>query len=107
MSNGENVSPEEIENTLLKNDLVGEVVIAGSDNGLAARIFPDPDVAEKEGLSPEEISSRLQDILDGYNKTQPTYRAVTSLIVRSHPFLKNSTKKIIRAMMDVDEEADG
>ncbi len=107
LSNGENVSPEEIENTLLKNDLVGEVVIAGSDNGLAARIFPDPDVAEKEGLSPEEVSSRLQDILDGYNKTQPTYRAVTSLIVRSHPFLKNSTKKIIRAMMDVDEEADG
>ena len=103
LSNGENVSPEEIENVMLTDDLVGEVVIAGEENGLAARIYPDPDVAEARGLSPEEVAAALQGILDAYNKTQPSYRAITSLKIRKYPFIKNSTKKIIRAKMDIDE----
>ena len=103
LSNGENVSPEEIENVMLTDDLVGEVVITGEENGLAARIYPDPDVAEARGLSPEEVAAALQGILDAYNKTQPSYRAITSLKIRKYPFIKNSTKKIIRAKMDIDE----
>ena len=103
LSNGENVSPEEIENVMLTDDLVGEVVITGEENGLAARIYPDPDVVEARGLSPEEVAAALQGILDAYNKTQPSYRAITSLKIRKYPFIKNSTKKIIRAKMDIDE----
>ena len=103
LSNGENVSPEEIENVMLTDDLVGEVVIAGEENGLAARIYPDPDVVEARGFSPEEVAAALQGILDAYNKTQPSYRAITSLKIRKYPFIKNSTKKIIRAKMDIDE----
>ena len=104
LSNGENISPEEIENTLLSNPLVGEVVISGEDNGLAARIFPDPEVVEKEQLSQEEVAAQLQEILDAYNKTQPTYRTITSLKVRKYPFIKNATKKIVRAKMDIDTD---
>ena len=103
LSNGENVSPEEIENTMLTNDLVGEIIISGEENGLAARIYPDPDVVEAKGLSPEEVQAQLQAILDDYNKTQPLYRAITALTVRKYPFVKNATKKIVRAKMDVDE----
>ncbi len=103
LSNGENVSPEEVENTLLTHDLVGEVVISGEENGLAARIYPDPDVVEAKGLSPEDVAAQLQKILDDYNRTQPLYRAITTLKVRKFPFVKNATKKIVRAKMDVDE----
>ncbi|MDO4538925.1 MAG: class I adenylate-forming enzyme family protein [Coriobacteriales bacterium] len=103
-SNGENISPEEIENALLSNGLVGEVVIAGEDNGLSARIFPDPEYVEAQELGPEEIAAQLQEILDAYNKTQPTYRAITALTIRKFPFIKNSTKKIVRAKMDIDED---
>ncbi len=103
LSNGENISPEEVENTLLTNELVGEVVISGSDNGLAARIFPSPEAIEAGSLTPEDVATQLQAILDAYNKTQPTYRAITSLKIRRYPFLKNSTKKIVRAKMDIDE----
>ena len=39
LSNGENVSPEEIENKLALNPLVGEVIVTGEDNGLTARIL--------------------------------------------------------------------
>ncbi len=93
LSNGENVSPEEIENTMLTNDLVGEIIISGEENGLAARIYPDPDVVEAKGLSPEEVQAQLQAILDDYNKTQPLYRAITALTVRKYPFVKNATKQ--------------
>ena len=36
MSNGENVSPEEIENKLALHPLISEVVITGENNGLTA-----------------------------------------------------------------------
>jgi long-chain acyl-CoA synthetase len=104
LSNGENISPEEVENELLSNKLVGEVVIAGEDNGLAARIFPDAEVVEAEEISSEEVAKQLQEILDAYNKTQPTYRAITALKIRKFPFIKNTTKKIVRAKMDIDED---
>ena len=103
LSNGENVSPEEIEGVFLENKLVGEIIISGGDSGLAARIFPDPDVVEAEGLSPEEVAARLQGLLDDYNRTQPLYRSITTLKVRKNPFIKNTTKKIVRAKMDIDE----
>ena len=103
LSNGENISPEEIENALLTHELIGEAVITGENNGLCARIYPDPDLMEREGLTIEDARTKLQEIIDGYNKTQPTYRAITELIVRKNPFIKNSTKKIVRAKADIDE----
>ena len=103
LSNGENISPEEIENVMLADELIGEIVISGEENGLGARIFPDPEVVEAKGLTQEDVAARLQEILDDYNKTQPSYRAITSLKIRRYPFIKNSTKKIVRAKMDVDE----
>ena len=103
LSNGENVSPEEIENKLLAHDLVGECVVAGEVNGLSARIYPDADVVEAKGMSEEEVRTQLQSIIDSYNKSQPMYRAITALTVRKFPFVKNSTKKIVRAKMDIDE----
>lgn len=103
LSNGENVSPEEIENDLITNDLVGEIVINGEQNGLAAYIYPEPEVVESKGLSDEEVAAQLQAILDDYNKTQPSYRAITALKIRKNPFIKNATKKIIRAKIGIDE----
>lgn len=104
LSNGENISPEEVENALLSDPLIGEIVISAEENGngLAARIFPDPESAEAQGLSSEEIAERLQETIDSYNKGQPSYRAVTSLKIRKYPFVKNATRKIIRAKMDLD-----
>ncbi len=106
LSNGENISPEEVESKLLSKDLVNEIVVTGADNGLCARIYPDPDLVEKNGLSPEDVRTDLQKILDEYNKSQPSYRAITVLVVRENPFIKNSTKKIVRAKADIDEPSE-
>ncbi len=104
LSNGENISPEEIENKLALGLLVGEVIVTGENNGLTARIYPDQDVVQAKNLDQETIQKSLQQFLDDYNKTQPTYRQITGLVVRKHPFIKSATKKIKRQEALIDEE---
>ncbi len=103
LSNGENISPEEIENKLALGALVGEVIVTGEDNGLTARIYPDQDVAAAKGLDESAIQAELQAFLDQYNKNQPTYRQITRLVVRKNPFIRSSTKKIKRQEAMIDE----
>lgn len=103
LSNGENISPEEIEQSLALAPCVGEVIVTGENNGLVARIYPDPEYVEKEGLDDEAVRETLQKVLDEFNRSQPTYRALTGLVVRQYPFLKSSTKKIKRPMAEIDE----
>ena len=103
LSNGENISPEEIENKLALGKLVGEVIVTGENNGLTARIYPDQDVVAAKKMSEEKIQTELQAFLDKYNKTQPTYRQITGLVVRKNPFARNTTKKIKRQEAMIDE----
>lgn len=103
LSNGENISPEEIENKLALNPLVGEVIVTGENNGLTARIYPDQDVLQMKNLEEETVKKELQEFLDAYNKTQPTYRQITGLVVRKNPFIKSATKKIKRQDALIDE----
>ncbi|EET59992.1 AMP-binding enzyme [Marvinbryantia formatexigens DSM 14469] len=103
LSNGENISPEEIENKLALGALVGEVIVTGENNGLTARIYPDPDVVAAKGMDAEAVQTELQAFLDQYNKTQPSYRQITGLVVRKNPFIKSATRKIKRQEVLVDE----
>ena len=101
LSNGENISPEEIEGKLALNDLIDEIVVTGEDNLLTARIYPEKELVA--GMSEEEKTAALQKILDEYNKTQPTYRQLSRLVVRQNPFIKNASRKIIRHEVLRDE----
>ena len=56
----------------------------------------------KEKLA--SVSEKLtKDALDEYNKNQPTYRRITGLVVRKNPFIRNTTKKIKRQDVLIDE----
>ena len=103
LSNGENVSPEELENKLALNPLVAEVIVTGEENGLTARIYPEQAVVEAKALDTEMIRSQLQEFLDEYNKNQPTYRRITGLVIRKNPFIRSTTKKIRRQDVLIDE----
>lgn len=94
MANGENISPEEIENVLGISDLVKEIIVSGQDNNLIAEIFPDYDYAKAQEIS--NISEELQKLIDDYNIDKPQYRKVTKLIVRTEEFEKTPSKKIKR-----------
>ena len=101
LSNGENISPEEIETRLALNELIGEIIVTGENNMLTARIYPDPDTTAN--MTEEEIQSGLRKVLDDYNRQQPTYKQLSSLVVRKYPFLKNTTRKIKRTEVLRDE----
>jgi long-chain acyl-CoA synthetase len=103
LSNGENISPEEIENKLALNPLVAEVVVTGENNGLTARIYPEQELVEAKGMDSDDVKTALQEILDQYNRQQPTYRQITGLIVRKNPFARSSTRKIKRQEALIDE----
>ncbi len=99
LSNGENISPEEIEGKLALDDLVGEIVVTGNGNYLTAHIYPEEAYVEKKHLNDEKIEKKLRALLDDYNKNQPTYRRIVGLEIRKEPFEKSSTKKIKRNLV--------
>ncbi len=102
LSNGENISPEEIEGKLALAPLVGEIIVTGENNGLTARIFPDQDVIKMKGLTEEQVKAGLQEMVDTFNDSQPTYRQITGLVVRKNPFIRNATGKIKRTDAEID-----
>lgn len=94
LANGENVSPEEIENQLSRADLVREVLVREKEQVIEAEIFPDFDYAKKKRV--KEMRAALQEIIDDYNKDTPVYKRIHSLIVRETEFDKTTAKKIKR-----------
>ena len=90
--NGENVSPEEIENKLAENRQ--EVLVRESEGVIEAEIFPDYEYAGKKKI--KDIQSELQKIIDAYNQGAPLYKRVFKIKVRETEFEKNTTKKIKR-----------
>lgn len=96
MSNGENVSPEEIENKLALNPLIAEVIVSGENNGLTATIYPEEELIKMKDLSRDVVSASIQDFIDKFNSAQPTYRHITNVVLRDEPFERNTTGKIRR-----------
>ena len=94
LANGENVSPEEIENEICKDDLVKEIIVRETDKVIQAEIFPDYEYAKKKRI--HDIPAKLQEIIDEYNKTAPVYKRILDLVVRETEFEKNTSKKIKR-----------
>ncbi len=94
LANGENVSPEEIENQIAKDDLVKEIIVREKDKVIQAEIFPNYEYAEEVGIA--DIRAKLQEILDVYNSDAPVYKRVLDLVVRETEFEKNTSKKIKR-----------
>lgn len=92
--NGENVSPEELENKIGEERLVQEILVRENAGVIEAEIFPDHEYAQKEQI--EDIPGRLQEIIDAYNKTAPPHKKVYSLKVRDKEFEKTPSKKIKR-----------
>ena len=92
--NGENISPEEIENKLGENRLVQEVLIRDSEGVIEAEIFPDYEYARKKKI--KNLQNELQGIIDMYNHNVPLYKRIFKLKIRETEFEKNTTKKIKR-----------
>lgn len=92
--NGENVSPEELENKIGEHRLVQEILVRESEGVIEAEIFPDYEYAKKKEIT--DISAILQSAIDEYNQSAPAYKRVYRMKVRETEFEKTPSKKIKR-----------
>lgn len=92
--NGENVSPEELENALSANRLVGEVLVRENQGVIEAEIYPDQDYVKKKRI--KDVRAKLQEVIDEYNRTAAPQKKIYSLVVRDTEFEKTTTRKIKR-----------
>ena len=81
-------------------ELTLEQLIAAAEQGLSKANR----AARREQVAGEQPGGNAyQAFLDEYNKNQPTYRRITGLVVRKNPFIRNTTKKIRRQDVLIDE----
>lgn len=94
LSNGENVSPEGIENLFDGELLVSDILVYGADETIAAEVYPNYEYAQVNKIT--DIEGEIERIVMEKNKELPTYSRISKCEVRKHPFEKTSSKKIIR-----------
>ena len=91
LANGENVSPEEIENQFAYFAPIKEIVVYDKDGIITAEIFPNPDYESND------IKAEIQAKIDEVNDTFPPAKHIVNLVIRDKEFEKTASKKIIRA----------
>ena len=106
LSNGKNIYPEEIEDYIQGIDYVKEVVIystkdeTGAEDALCAEIFPDYDAAiVKEA---EDLEAMVRKDVTEATKVLPAYKKVSKIKIRKEAFIKNSSNKIKRNLIEKD-----
>ena len=100
--NGENVSPEEIENTFDGEPLIADILVYGKNNKIAAEVYPNFEYASANGI--DDIIAEVNSIVTEHNASLPTYSQIAEVSVRKNPFEKTASKKIIREKFFKDKE---
>ena len=85
LSNGENVSPEELEALLLKNGSIREVLVKEKNDRICAEIFCD--MQERDAI---------EAYINQMNKSLPYYKQIVLTEYRTEPFERTATGKIRR-----------
>jgi len=94
LSNGENISPEEIENCFADDGVIKEVIVYAEQDKIMAEIFPDEALAKASGI--EDIYGEVEAIVDRVNVNLHSDRQIHSFKLREKPFPRTTTGKIKR-----------
>ncbi len=98
LANGENVSPEELEDLFYKEDSIRDCLVSEMEfNGnqvIGIEILPFMPACQ--GLSQKEIQTKMQEITDKINKTLPPYKRILKVVVRAEDFKRTGAMKIAR-----------
>ena len=86
LSSGENVSPEELEELLLRNSLIEEVLVKAEDDKILAQIY-----------CKEQNYAAVEEYIDEVNKKLTFYKRITKLEFCTEPLPKTAAGKIVRS----------
>ena len=93
LSNGKNVSPEELEDKLMLIDYVSEVLVYEEDRKIVAEFF----LNEKEY---PDARDRIQADVNDFNRKMPLFKNIGKVKVRDEEFPRTTTLKIVRKYME-------
>lgn len=108
-SEGNSVSPEELETLLNRSPFVKESVVRGRWNEslqnteIIAVLYPDREaLAEKYGedFTDSQLDLEMHRAVTGANAAVPSYKRIESFSVTPNPFPKNTSHKIIRDLIE-------
>lgn len=88
LSNGENISPEELENDFNRDPGVNEALVYEQDGRIVAEIYPEEEYRGNEAY--------FQSLMKKVNQGRPAYKQVSRLVLRDEDFVRNTTRKIVR-----------
>lgn len=94
LANGENVSPEELENKFNGWYLAKELLVYSENNHITVEIYPNNEYIEQLNIS--DVKSEIQKKVDEINSTLPLYKRINKIKIRETEFEKTSSKKIKR-----------
>lgn len=89
LPNGENVSPEELEQKIQKFPYVKEVIVSEKNGQIQAEVYLDKEI-EPNG------DKKIQEDMMILNKSLPNYKKIAKTVVREKEFEKTTTRKIKR-----------
>lgn len=89
LSNGKNVSPEELEDKLMSIDYIKEVVVYEENGSITAEFFLDT-------VTYPDAESRIKGDVRALNKTMPAFKQISKIKTRDKEFPKTTTLKIKR-----------
>lgn len=94
LSNGENVSPEELENKFAGLDWVGELLVYAEEGQITAELFPSQEFLAANGNS--AVQAAFQKQVEAINRTVPSAKTIRRLRIREVEFEKTPSRKIKR-----------
>lgn len=94
LSNGENVSPEMIENLFDGDRIIKDIIVFGQGEIIAAEVYPNYEYAQVNGIT--DIKRAVDEIVAKHNEELPTYARIAECTIRTTAFETTSSNKIIR-----------
>ncbi len=94
LSNGENISPESLEEPFYAYDVIRDALVKEENNSIVIEILPR--MSALEGKTPEEIESIMRKIVDEVNESLPTTHRISKFYVRKEDFKRTGAMKVSR-----------
>ena len=98
LSNGENVSPEAVEEPFYKYDEIKDCLVSedemDGDKVIAIQILPQ--MSAFEGKSWDEVEAHFKQVVEEVNATLPTTHRVSKITVRKEDFKRTGSLKVAR-----------
>lgn len=98
LDNGENISPESIEEKFYRNPLIKDCLVQqvekNGQNILGIQILPNTPAFA--GASQTEIEEKIKDAVNQVNEALPSYMQLRNIVVRTEDFKRTGSMKIQR-----------